>query len=60
MWKKYEQYEPPITVICNSCGLRWNEKDVKFIDIEEDMQGRDILTFKCPICHKTTKSLRFG
>lgn len=30
------------------------------IDIEEDMQGRDLLTFKCPECGKEHKSYRLG
>jgi hypothetical protein len=37
-----------------------DEREVETIDIEEDFQGRDILTFKCPECGKTHRSLRFS
>jgi hypothetical protein len=33
---------------------------VKFINIEEDIQGADILTFECPHCKTQQKSKRFG
>ena len=54
----YESYEKPIKVNCKECG--WvNEKDVDFINIEEDLQGADKLTFKC-LCGKVRTSRRFG
>ncbi len=54
----YQSYDKPIKLNCKQCG--WvNEKDVKFIDIEEDFQGVDLLTFKC-LCGKVRKSRRFG
>jgi len=36
------------------------ESDVKVLDVEEDIQGRDKLTFKCPECGKQHTSLRVG
>lgn len=53
-----KKYRKQITVICKKCG-RVPENEVESLDIEEDFQGRDILTFKCT-CGETNKSLRFG
>ena len=39
----YEAFERPIYVYVN--GERVNEHDVEVLNIEEDMQGRDLLTF---------------
>jgi hypothetical protein len=54
--------EPLITVRCNQCGETHDEKDVEFVNIEEDMFGADLLTFKCPNpdCHGTSQSNRYG
>jgi len=38
-----EAYERPIYVYVD--GERVNEQDVEVLNIEEDMQGRDLLTF---------------
>jgi hypothetical protein len=38
-----EAYERPICVYVD--GERVNEQDVEVLNIEEDMQGRDLLTF---------------
>lgn len=53
-------YKPQsIKVRCPTCGLQ-NEEDTKFVDIEEDIQGADVLTFICPVCGKKRKSRRYG
>lgn len=52
----------PITVNCSHCG-KIKEREIKeeqFLNIEEDIQGRDVLTFICPHCGTRQKSLRFG
>jgi hypothetical protein len=44
-----------------SCNKEWiDEQLVEFIDICEDIDGADILTFKCPICNEHHTSKRFG
>lgn len=44
-----------------SCTGDWvDERQVKVENIEEDIQGQDVLTFKCPECGQTHKSLRRG
>lgn len=51
-------YERKITVYCKKC-LQWiKEEETDFVDIEEDIQGRDCLTFICPVCKTTQKSYR--
>lgn len=49
-----------IYVNCKNCGRISQDKDTEFVDIEEDFQGRDILTFICKKCGKQQKSLRFS
>ncbi len=58
--KKKYQYEKKIQVNCSKCHLWLDEKEVIFMNIEEDIQGADILTFKCPKCKTEQKSRRFG
>lgn len=57
--KKFK-FQKKITVLCSKCKERHDEQDVEFLNIEEDLWGRDVLTFKCPSCKATSKSLRFG
>lgn len=56
-----EAYERPACTVILPCSKdRVSEEDVEFLDIEEDAEGRDVLTFTCPQCGETHKSLRFG
>jgi hypothetical protein len=41
---QFLDYEPPQYVIV--AGEKIKASDVEFVDIEEDFQGRDLLTFK--------------
>ncbi len=59
MGKKWK-HEKTIKVNCAKCHKWIDEKKTKFIDIEEDIQGADILTFECPLCKTEQKSKRFG
>lgn len=48
-------------VVVLSCNKQYFDADkVEFLDIEEDMSGRDVMTFKCPTCGETHKSLILG
>jgi hypothetical protein len=49
-----------ITVYCEVKQEWFDERKVKFLNIEEDFSGRDVLTFECPKCGKVHKSLRVG
>ena len=44
-------------VICPECGEEHSTLDVDFLNVEEDMQGRDVMHFVCPITNKPAKSL---
>jgi hypothetical protein len=54
------EWHPKIFVILSCSGDRISEDSVEFENIEEDIYGRDVLTFKCPACGKTHQSLRLG
>ena len=55
-----EEYDSPIMVVCQECGIRVSEEAVIILGIEEDVEGRDVLYFTCPHCGKDTHSLRYG
>jgi len=59
MKNKYK-YEKVINVHCATCHRFVDEKLTTFINIEEDFQGADKLTFICPYCRKQQTSRRFG
>lgn len=48
------------TVYCTECKEEHNVEEVKFVNIEEDEQGYDKLTFVCPNTGKTLQSLVRG
>jgi len=47
-------------VKCYKCGEYHGTKEVEFLNIEEDILGRDLVTFICPVVEEETKSLVFG
>jgi len=47
-----------IEVRCPNCRKDHDERKVEFLNIEEDIQGRDVLMFVCPACGSEVKSLR--
>ena len=49
-----------ILVFCKKCSEWMGENETKFEGNEEDFQGRNLLTFKCPDCKTTQKSYRLG
>lgn len=50
----------PIKVLLSCSGHMTSESNVQIENIEADSQGRDVLTFKCPMCGAIHKSLRLG
>ena len=48
-----------IRVYCTQCKKERDETTVAFLDISEDPQGRDLMTFEC-VCGTKQQSLRFG
>ena len=45
-----------VFVRCNKCQEDHKVKEVETLNIEEDMQGRDLLTFVCPKTQEITKA----
>lgn len=59
---EYNQFERGCQVNCNYCHGSFYESDPKIVmtNIEENILGQDVVTFKCPKCGKETTSLRVG
>ena len=47
-------------VICSECSEEHLTDDVKVVNVEEDIQGRDVLFFECPVTGEVTKSLVYA
>lgn len=54
------QMKRAFEVICD-CGENHSTEEVEFLNVEEDIQGRDILTFRCPKTEEVVQSpVRLG
>ena len=51
--------EPSQVVICENCGYQ-NVQSVDFLNIQEDIQGRDLMTFVCNECQQEQRSYVLG
>jgi 5-methylcytosine-specific restriction endonuclease McrA len=47
-------------VYCEQCHEKKDEDTTTFVNIAEDFQGYDELTFVCPDCHTEQTSRRYG
>jgi len=56
---KNSYFKTQFYVFCKNCG-RVNVKNVEELNIEEDIQGRDLLTFICNKCKERGKSNVYG
>ena len=43
-------------VICTECSEEHLVTDIKVVNVEEDIQGRDLCFFECPITDQVSKS----
>jgi hypothetical protein len=48
---------PQFIVICPECSEEHLTTEIESVNIEEDIQGRDVLYFVCPVTNMETKSL---
>lgn len=48
------------TVFCSECNEWYYAEDIEFLNIEEDISGRDLVTFVCKRCGEETISLVRG
>lgn len=44
-------------VRCTECGENHWTTEVEFLNVEEDIHGRDVMSYTCPITNQSTKSL---
>lgn len=44
-------------VICTECSEEHLTNKIEVLNVEEDMQGRDVAYFMCPVTNSETKSL---
>lgn len=47
-------------VFCAACDTEHTVDEVNVLNIEEDIQGRDVLTFECPLSNTKQNSLVYG
>ncbi len=47
-------------VVCTECSEEHSTEDVEFSNVEEDIQGRDIMHFICTITKMETKILVYA
>ena len=47
-------------VVCTECSEEHDTETVKFLNIEEDIQGRDIMYFECPVTNLEARSLVYA
>ena len=58
--KEFTYSKPQPKVHCSNCPAFINKYDVTIANIEEDIQGVDLVTFMCPKCKTIQKSNIFG
>ena len=49
-----------VHLTCTECGEEINERNVVTLGIEEDLLGKDVVLFVCPICDSKVRSHRRG
>ena len=47
-------------VVCTECSEEHSTESIKFLNVEEDIQGRDIMFFVCPVTGLEAKSLVYS
>ena len=47
-------------VICTECSEEHFVDDIKVENVEEDIQGRDVLFFECPVTNQVAKSFVYS
>ena len=47
-------------VICPECSEEHSTVEVEFLNVEENIQGQDVMYFVCPVTHTDTKSLVYA
>jgi hypothetical protein len=58
--QQMNDHRRPMRVMCSACQEFHQVKDVKFIDIQEDYAGRDLMTFECSVTSTQQKAYVLG
>jgi len=53
--KRRRQWQQVFHVQCPRCGTH-EPSHVEFVNVEEDIQGRDIMTYRCPVSNEVYSS----
>ena len=56
---EYDFEEQQHYVRCSACGGEHNVNDVVLENVEEDIQGRDVAIFVCPVTSEIARSFVF-
>jgi hypothetical protein len=49
--------ERQVHVRCPECGATHTVEEIELLDVAEDIEGRDVATFNCPVTQNSTRSL---
>ena len=63
LWRKRQimsRAKQETFVRCPLCGEEHLTDEVEFLNIEEDFEGRDVMTYTCPVVGEPAKSLVWG
>ena len=52
--------ERQVYVRCPECGSTHTTEEIEFLDVAEDIEGRDVATFNCPVTHNSNTSLVYS
>ncbi len=54
--RKFRPLQQIFHVQCPTCGTH-ETSHVDFVNVEEDIQGRDIMTYRCPVSNEIHSSV---
>lgn len=49
--------KPIFFIVCPECNSEHREGAIKAENIEENIQGQDVITYQCPVTKKLTKAV---
>lgn len=52
-----EDMNEQFIVICSECSEEHLTTEVEFLNVEENMQGRDVMYYVCPVTNTETSSM---
>jgi hypothetical protein len=52
--------ERQVYVRCSECGSTHTVEEIELLDVSEDIEGRDVAAFNCPVTQNSTTSLVYS